>query len=65
MEEDAQQALKTIKEYDGHRISLSLAKKKLKDTDKKKGMYDGTVTGKYACKVVFFHFFSIYLLSKK
>ncbi|XP_008310123.1 RNA-binding protein 28 [Cynoglossus semilaevis] len=36
MEEDAQQALKTIKEYDGHRISLSLAKKKLKDTDKKK-----------------------------
>ncbi|XP_056137738.1 RNA-binding protein 28 [Lampris incognitus] len=28
MEEDAQRALKEIKEYDGHRISLSLAKRK-------------------------------------
>lgn len=37
MEEDAQRALKEIKEYDGKRLSLSVAKKKIKDK-KKTGM---------------------------
>uniref|UniRef100_A0AAQ5YLJ4 RNA-binding protein 28 n=1 Tax=Amphiprion ocellaris TaxID=80972 RepID=A0AAQ5YLJ4_AMPOC len=34
MEEDAQRALKEIKEYDGQRLSLSVAKKKIKDKKK-------------------------------
>ncbi len=34
MEDDAQRALKEIKEYDGHRLSLSVAKKKIKDRKK-------------------------------
>ncbi|XP_018519394.1 RNA-binding protein 28 isoform X2 [Lates calcarifer] len=34
MEEDAQRALKEIKEYDGRRLSLSVAKKKIKDRKK-------------------------------
>lgn len=39
MEEDAQQAMTQIKDYDGQRISLSVAKKKI--TDKKKtGVYE-------------------------
>lgn len=38
MVEDAQRALKEIKEYDGKKISLSVAKRKLKD-NKKPGMY--------------------------
>ena len=38
MVEDAQRALKEVKEYDGKRLSLSVAKGKLKD-NKKPGMY--------------------------
>ncbi|XP_061629443.1 RNA-binding protein 28 [Phyllopteryx taeniolatus] len=34
MEEDAQRALKDIKEYDGKKLSISVAKKKLKDKKK-------------------------------
>ncbi|XP_039989749.1 RNA-binding protein 28 isoform X2 [Xiphias gladius] len=34
MEEDAQRALKEVKEYDGKRLSLSVAKKKIKDKRK-------------------------------
>ncbi|XP_044050720.1 RNA-binding protein 28 [Siniperca chuatsi] len=34
MEEDAQRALKEIKEYDGQRLSLSVARKKMKDKRK-------------------------------
>ncbi|XP_040895014.1 RNA-binding protein 28 [Toxotes jaculatrix] len=34
MEEDAQRALKEIKEYDGQKLSLSMAKKKIKDKQK-------------------------------
>ncbi|XP_070763639.1 RNA-binding protein 28 [Enoplosus armatus] len=34
MEEDAQRALKDIKEYDGQRLSLSVARKKMKDKRK-------------------------------
>ncbi|XP_075998435.1 RNA-binding protein 28 [Genypterus blacodes] len=34
MEEDAQRAMSDIKEYDGQRISLSVAKKKMKDKKK-------------------------------
>lgn len=34
MEEDAQRALKDIKDYDGKRLSISIAKKKLKDKRK-------------------------------
>uniref|UniRef100_UPI0037E859EC RNA-binding protein 28 n=1 Tax=Semicossyphus pulcher TaxID=241346 RepID=UPI0037E859EC len=34
MEEDAQRALKEIKDYDGQRLSLSVAKKKMKDKRK-------------------------------
>uniref|UniRef100_A0A7N6BK28 RNA-binding protein 28 n=1 Tax=Anabas testudineus TaxID=64144 RepID=A0A7N6BK28_ANATE len=34
MEEDAQRALKEVKEYDGKRLSLSVAKKKIKDKKK-------------------------------
>ncbi|XP_034444535.1 RNA-binding protein 28 isoform X3 [Hippoglossus hippoglossus] len=34
MEEDSQQAMKTIKDYDGQRISLSVAKQKIKDKKK-------------------------------
>lgn len=37
MEEDSQRALKEIKEYDGQKISVSVAKKKL-DNKKKGGM---------------------------
>lgn len=41
MEEDAQRALKEIKEYDGHKLSLTVAKSKIKDKDKnKKGSYE-------------------------
>ena len=34
MEEDAQRALKEVKEYDGKRISLTVAKRKIKDKKK-------------------------------
>lgn len=34
MEEDAQRALKEIKDYDGKKISLSVAKKKIRDNKK-------------------------------
>lgn len=41
MEEDAQRALKEIKEYDGQKLSLTVAKSKIKDKDKnKKGSYE-------------------------
>ncbi len=40
MEEDAQRALKEVKEYDGQRLSLSVARKKIKDK-KKTGVYKG------------------------
>lgn len=36
MEEDAQRALKEIKEYDGQKLSLTVAKSKIKDKDKNK-----------------------------
>lgn len=39
MEEDSHRALKEIKEYDGQKLSLTVAKKKLRD-NKKKGMYE-------------------------
>uniref|UniRef100_I3KCE4 RNA-binding protein 28 n=1 Tax=Oreochromis niloticus TaxID=8128 RepID=I3KCE4_ORENI len=35
MEEDAQRALKEIKEYDGQKLSLTVAKSKIKDKNKK------------------------------
>ncbi|KAM7396611.1 hypothetical protein PAMP_019644 [Pampus punctatissimus] len=35
MEEDAQRALKEVKEYDGQKLSLSVAKKKIKDKKKR------------------------------
>ncbi|XP_047452539.1 RNA-binding protein 28 isoform X2 [Mugil cephalus] len=35
MEEDAQRAMKEIKEYEGQKVSLSVAKKKIKDKKKK------------------------------
>lgn len=38
MEEDAQRALKEIKEYDGRKLSLSVARKKIKDK-RKTGVY--------------------------
>lgn len=41
MEEDAQRALKEVKEYDGKKLSLTVAKKKVKDK-KKKGLYENT-----------------------
>lgn len=41
MEEDAQRALKEVKEYDGKKLSLSVAKGKVKDK-KKKGLYKNT-----------------------
>lgn len=34
MKEDVEQALKEIKEYDGQKLSLSLAKKKIHDKKK-------------------------------
>lgn len=34
MTEDAQRALKEIKDYDGQRLSLSVAKKKIQDKKK-------------------------------
>lgn len=42
LEEDAQQALKDIKEYDGTKLSISVAKKKLVDKrgKKKTGLYE-------------------------
>lgn len=40
MEEDAQRALKEVKEYDGKKLSVTVAKKKIKDK-KKPGVYDG------------------------
>lgn len=39
MEEDAQRALKEIKEYDGQKLSLTVAKSKIKDKNKK-GSYE-------------------------
>lgn len=39
MEEDAQRALKEVKEYDGKKLSVTVAKKKMKDK-KKPGVYD-------------------------
>jgi len=38
MEEDAQRALKEIKEYDGKKLSVTVAKKKLRDKQKA-GLY--------------------------
>uniref|UniRef100_A0A3Q2T0E1 RRM domain-containing protein n=1 Tax=Fundulus heteroclitus TaxID=8078 RepID=A0A3Q2T0E1_FUNHE len=41
MEEDAQRALKEVKEYDGKKLSLSVAKKKIRE--KKKTDFNCTV----------------------
>uniref|UniRef100_A0AAX7V5W5 RNA-binding protein 28 n=1 Tax=Astatotilapia calliptera TaxID=8154 RepID=A0AAX7V5W5_ASTCA len=38
MEEDAQRALKEIKEYDGQKLSLTVAKSKIKDKNKKEAV---------------------------
>lgn len=42
MEEDAQRALKEIKEYDGQKLSLTVAKSKIKDKNKKAPTEAGT-----------------------
>lgn len=38
MEEDAQRAMKDVKEFDGKKLSISVAKKKIKDK-RKTGVY--------------------------
>lgn len=43
MKEDAERALKEIKEYDGKRLSLCVAKKKIRDK-KKTGVYEAMPT---------------------
>lgn len=49
MEEDAQRALQEIKDYDGKKLSLSMAKKKINDK-KKAGLGEENST---SCKLIY------------